>query len=114
MRKLENGKRENKPPFGYQIVLSAQILFEGHIRTTFGCTDSRCSMANLAVGDSELPERVSNHLGDDFDAFEVFAIMDADGEIDHLRQDNHITAMSANHNVIALSLSLASLSQLGK
>ena len=71
-------------------------------------------MPYLAVGDSELSQGVSNHLGDDFDAMEVFAVMDGDGEVNHLGEDDHVTALCTNDNVIALSLSLASLSEFGE
>ncbi len=55
---------------------------------------------------------MTDHLGKYFDPLKVFAIMDCDGKIDHLRKNDHITTMSPDHNILAFSLGFAGISQL--
>ncbi len=90
------------------------ILLQWDVSRALSCSYTRCAVANLAISYSELSNDVANHLRDDFDAMEVFAVMDGDGEVDHLGEDDHVTALCTNDNVIALALSLASLSQFGE
>ena len=45
---------------------------------------------------------MTNHLRDDFDALEFFAVVDADGEVDHLREDDHVTAVGFDYDVLPL------------
>ncbi len=73
-------KRTHKAPF-----LLKTVLLQWNVRRRFGSADSRISVLNRFVGRCKLTCHVPNHLRDDLDASEVLAIVDCDGEVDHLR-----------------------------
>ena len=59
-------------------------------------------MLNLSHGARELAKRVSNHLGDNFDAIELVTVMDGDGEVDHFGENDHVTAVGFDNDVFPL------------
>ena len=59
-------------------------------------------MLNLLHGTCELTQAVSNHLRYNFDADEVLAVVDGDSEVDHLWENDHVTAVGTNHYVFPL------------
>jgi len=55
---------------------------------------------------------VSNHLRDDLDALEIFSIMDSDGEVDHFRENDHVTAVGLDDNIFSFLDLLSSCSEI--
>ncbi len=49
---------------------------------------------------------MSDHLRDDFDADEVFAVVDGDSEVDHLWENDHVTAVGSHNDILTLLLRL--------
>ena len=67
-----------------------------------------------SIGDTKFSKNVSNHLRDDLDASEVLAIVNSNGEVHHLRKYDHIATVSANNDVLTLSLLLSSCPEFQK
>ena len=49
---------------------------------------------------------MSDHLWDDFDAHEILAVMDGDSEVDHLWENDHVTAVGSHDDFLTLLLRL--------
>ena len=49
---------------------------------------------------------MSDHLRDDFDADEVFAVVDGDSKVDHFRENDHVTAVGSHNDIFTLLLRL--------
>lgn len=54
-------------------------------------------MFNLLVCYSELSQTMSNHKRSDFDILKAISIVDAKGEIYHLGQNDHVTAVGSDN-----------------
>lgn len=51
---------------------------------------------------AEFTEDMSNHLRDDLDPLELLTIMYSNGEVDHLRKNDHVTAVGLYNNIFPL------------
>ena len=58
-----------------------------------GSTDTGTTVLNGLVGDGELSEVVTNHLGLDLDLVEGLSVVDTNDGTDHLGDDDHVTEM---------------------
>jgi hypothetical protein len=56
-----------------------------------GGTNTGTTVLDGLVGDGELSEVVSNHLGLDLDLVEGLSVVDTDDGTDHLGDDDHVT-----------------------
>lgn len=63
-------------------------------------------MLNLSHRARKFPGHVPDHLRDDFDADEVFAIVDGDSKVDHFRENDHVTAVSSHNDIFTFLLRL--------
>ncbi len=55
-----------------------------------------------------------DHLGDDFDADEIFAVVYGDSEVDHFWENDHITAVGFHNDLITLLLLLPCSSEISQ
>lgn len=65
-----------------------QYLSQGH-ELGGGVTGS--SVSNGSVGDGELTEVVTDHLGSDVEGVENLTVVDTNDGTDHLRDDDHVS-----------------------
>jgi hypothetical protein len=61
-------------------------------------TNTGTTVLDGLVGDGELSEVVSNHLGLDLDLVEGLSVVDTDNGTDHLGDDNHVTEVSLDNS----------------
>lgn len=43
-----------------------------------------------------------NHLRDDFDAIELVTVVNGDGEVNHFRENDHVTAVGSHNDLFTL------------
>merc|ERR1712168_919320 len=65
-------------------------LFERNETGRVGSADTGATMLDWLVGDRELAQVMTNHLGFDFNLVECFALVDSDDASDHLGHDDHV------------------------
>merc|ERR1719334_3052974 len=68
----------------------AERLFEGDEARRVRGADARSAMSDWCVGDGELTEVASNHVGLDLDKDVALAVVDTDLRADHLGDDDHV------------------------
>ena len=63
-----------------------------------GSTDTGTTVLNGLVGDGELTEVVTNHLGLDLDLVEGLSVVDTDDGTDHLGDNDHVTEVGLDNS----------------
>jgi hypothetical protein len=84
---------------------SAALLERNETRRVGG-TNTGTTVLDGLVGDGELSEVVSNHLGLDFNLVEGLAVVHTDDGADHLRDNNHVAEVSLDDGGLLKSWSI--------
>ena len=73
-------------------------LLEGNETGRVSGTNTGATVLDALVGDGELSEVVSDHLGLDLDLVEGLSVVDTNDGSDHLGDDDHVTEVSLDNS----------------
>src|SRR2546428_3630965 len=85
------------------------VLLQRHVHARTGGTDTWRSVDNLLVGDRELTQEMSNHLGFDLDCDKFLTRMQMQRQTQHLRYDDHIPRVGLDRFRFSSTITVLSL-----
>jgi len=91
VRRCKRSNLIGENDFGKMTLRDISELFERNETGRVGSADTGPTMLDWLVGDRELAQIMTNHLGFDFNLVECFALVDSDDASDHLGHDDHVS-----------------------